>query len=122
MPLQISRLPISRYESYCNPPPPTHTHTFIHSTTNIQVLSKPLLSQQLSLLQERLRVGWGTARVAVGMGFTSHVYEYCKYGTEGKAGRQLRRRLTGRAPEPEEGEGEDDEEDGGPVPVVPDSE
>ena len=38
---------------------------------------KDLLSK-LSLLQDRLRIGWGTGRVAVGMAFTNHVYEYCK--------------------------------------------
>jgi len=33
---------------------------------------------KLSLIQDRLRIGWGTGRVAVGMAFTNHIYEYCK--------------------------------------------
>lgn len=59
-----------------------HTHTPQPQHTNHQVLLKQHLGERVNLLQERLRVGWGTARVAVGMAFTAHVYEYCKYGSQ----------------------------------------
>lgn len=111
---QLPSLPLS-LQPRPPQPPPSHTNPTTQQTQtnqpNTQVLSKERMAQKLSLLQERLRIGWGTARVAVGMAFTSHVYEYCKYGSEGRAGRELRRRLTGRAPEPPVGGGDDDEEE-----------
>ena len=44
-----------------------------------EVKGKPLFLDKYRLLQERLRIGWGTLRVAIGMAFTNHVYEWCKY-------------------------------------------
>jgi hypothetical protein len=40
------------------------------------VLQSPIL-YRLIFLQRRLRIGWGTTRVAVGMAFASQVYEKC---------------------------------------------
>jgi len=38
-----------------------------------QIKSKPVLRARLLLLQDRLRIGWGTARVAVGMSVTTNL-------------------------------------------------
>ena len=40
---------------------------------------KKTLASQLKFLQERLRIGWGTARVAVGMGMVARCYETLIY-------------------------------------------
>jgi hypothetical protein len=42
-----------------------------------QVAEQDTLSGKLSLLQNRLRIGWGTARVAVGMAFGHYIYDKC---------------------------------------------
>jgi hypothetical protein len=55
-----------------------HTHTHTHTHPQQQVKNKTTTAAKISHLQERLRIGWGTARVAVGMAVTSHVYEWCK--------------------------------------------
>ena len=41
----------------------------------LELNSKPSIGSQLQHLQARLRIGWGTARVAVGMAFGQFVYE-----------------------------------------------
>ena len=43
-----------------------------------EMLAKPTFWERCSLMQDRLRIGWGTARVAVGMAFTNHIYQFCK--------------------------------------------
>lgn len=40
-------------------------------------LQEPTFFAQLSYLQRRLRIGWGTARVGCGMAFSATVYETC---------------------------------------------
>ena len=42
-----------------------------------QVAAQNTLSGKFHLLQNRLRIGWGTARVAVGMAFGHFVYDEC---------------------------------------------
>lgn len=42
-----------------------------------QVAEQDTLSGKLIFLQNRLRIGWGTARVAVGMAFGHYVYDKC---------------------------------------------
>lgn len=44
---------------------------FVH-----QVGEKPTLSEKLMHIQNRLRLGWGTARVALGMSFGHFVYDH----------------------------------------------
>ena len=44
--------------------------------------------QRLSLLQDRLRIGWGTARVAVGMSVTASIYDRCLATQEAAAERE----------------------------------
>lgn len=39
---------------------------------------RPTLGQQLKYLQERLRIGWGSARVAVGMALGQYAFEKCQ--------------------------------------------
>lgn len=34
--------------------------------------------ERISFLQQRLRIGWGTARVGVGMAFGQQVFDWCK--------------------------------------------
>ena len=49
----------------------------VFSTLTQQVAAQHSLSGKLHLLQNRLRIGWGTARVAVGMAFGHWVYDVC---------------------------------------------
>lgn len=42
-----------------------------------QVAEQPTLSGKLHLLQNRLRIGYGTARVAFGMAFGHYIYDQC---------------------------------------------
>ncbi|KAM3570138.1 hypothetical protein VYU27_007780 [Nannochloropsis oceanica] len=51
-----------------------------------EIQSKPVFMQRLGLLQDRLRIGWGTARVAVGMSVTASIYDSEAAGG-GKLGR-----------------------------------
>jgi hypothetical protein len=56
-----------------NQAPPTITTVF--RQLYMEVSSQPTLLRRISYLQARLRIGWGTARVAVGMAFGQYVYE-----------------------------------------------
>jgi hypothetical protein len=40
-------------------------------------MAKATVWEQLVYLQQRLRIGWGTARVGVGMAFSATLYNYC---------------------------------------------
>mmetsp|Transcript_5172 Transcript_5172/g.7581 ORF Transcript_5172/g.7581 Transcript_5172/m.7581 type:complete len:344 (-) Transcript_5172:472-1503(-) len=40
-------------------------------------LEKPTWMEKWTYVQNRLRIGWGTARVAVGVAFGHHVYDVC---------------------------------------------
>lgn len=44
-----------------------------------QVRAEPTLERQLRLVQDRLRIGWGTARVALGMAFAHAVYDHLQH-------------------------------------------
>lgn len=54
---------------------PTIPQVFKTLTEN--VAAQHTLSGKLHVLQHRLRIGWGTARVAVGMSFGHFVYDQC---------------------------------------------
>lgn len=41
-----------------------------------EVAHKPTLYKKLHHLQNRLRIGWGTARVGFGMAFSAALYDY----------------------------------------------
>lgn len=47
----------------------------VFSTLAKQVAAQDNMSDKLHLLQNRLRIGWGTARVAVGMAFGHFIYD-----------------------------------------------
>lgn len=50
-----------------------------------QTAAQETLGQKWHYLQNRLRIGWGTARVAVGMAFGNHIYDQCMTAFEHKA-------------------------------------
>ncbi len=43
------------------------------------ILAQPGWGNQLGYLQNRLRLGWGTARVGFGMAFSATIYNYCTH-------------------------------------------
>jgi hypothetical protein len=49
-----------------------------------QTAAKKTIGKKLRFLQSRLRIGWGTARVAVGMAFGNHIYDQCMMAFEYK--------------------------------------
>jgi Mitochondrial carrier protein len=56
-----------------NQSPPTIRVVF--QQLYLEVSSQPTILHRLKYLQSRLRIGWGTARVAIGMSFGQYVYE-----------------------------------------------
>jgi hypothetical protein len=42
-----------------------------------EIMAEQGTMNKISHVQQRLRIGWGTARVAVGMAFGNHVYDVC---------------------------------------------
>lgn len=42
------------------------------------------MSSQLSYLQQQLRIGWGTARVACGMALGAYIYDTCCHQLDSK--------------------------------------
>lgn len=42
-------------------------------------LSQTTFAKRLLFLQERLTIGWGTARVGCGMACAAHIYSLCSY-------------------------------------------
>jgi hypothetical protein len=58
---------------------------FILRNLHTQIKNEPTLLRRIILLQERLQIGWGTARVSCGMAFGAHVYNYfCKLALDAK--------------------------------------
>jgi len=75
---------VSHHQSHSPPSPPSSLPPFLTP----QVKSKPVLRARLLLLQDRLRIGWGTARVAVGMSVTASIYDRCLATQEAAAERE----------------------------------
>ena len=56
---------------------PPSTYKILKDLRN-EVMKETTFQARCSVFQDRLRLGWGTARVAVGMGFVNTIYELCK--------------------------------------------
>lgn len=67
---------------------PSSFPPFLPPSLPPQVHSKASLRERLSLLQDRLWIGWGTARVAVGMSVTASIYDRCLATQEAVAARE----------------------------------
>jgi len=66
-----------RTMQYAHPPDlPPPKHLTVLASLAGEVRGQPTLSAKLWYLQAKLRVGWGTARVAVGMAVGQQVFDY----------------------------------------------
>lgn len=76
--LLSSPLNYVRVVHYATPPDvkPDSTAAILRALMK-SAAEKPTLLAQVVHLQNRLRIGWGTARVGVGMAFSATLYNYC---------------------------------------------